>query len=243
VRILQKAQAVSLAVAVRAVNGKIVCEDGTTEMSLKTIPTIRAHLSKPFSSVIGAGTYTFDESRIKTMRDRAIYVVEQPCRMIYDEPELVFEASPGRYVWMTIVAGKVVEILAGIVEQALSLNLVYEQALQIDNILQSLPFEEGQSIELRLADIRKEMAAVVSQRYELPVARYWRNEVEWTLRLDWLGSSAPSRENAYVLVMRWSSKSIEDRCMDQLYRKRSAIHGDENKALPMSVWMTQSKEL
>lgn len=233
---------VVLAVAAQVADGKIEHEDGTTEMSPKTIPTIHVHLSKPFSRVVGTGTYAFDELRIRTMRDRAVYVIEQPCRLIYDEPGLVFEASTGRYVWMTIVAGTVVEILAGIVEQALSLESVYDHALQIDNILQSLPFAEGQSIELQLADIRKEMAAVVSSRYELPLARYWRNEVQWTLRLDWLGANAASPENSYVLVMRWSSNSIEDRCMNQLYRKRLAIHGDENKALPMSVWMTQSKE-
>lgn len=208
----------------------------TIDSGSKPLPILRAHLREPFTQVIAAGTYTFDKDRIRKMNDRAVYVIEDPCQLVYDEPEITFEAPAGRYIWLTLVAGRVAEIVAGVTKQALTMEMAYEAASCIDDSLSKLLFDRKQTLRMRLSDIRREMGQVVSDRYELPLAKYWRKDVQWTLRLDWLGAGVPSPEQAYVLVMRWSSSSVEDELMSSVYERRMSTHGDDNEALPMSVW-------
>jgi hypothetical protein len=173
------------------------------------------------------------------MRDRDLYVAEGPSQLVYDDPEAMFEAPEGRYVWMAVAAGRIMELIAGVTEHALTLDEAHERALRVARTLSSLPLVEEQPMELSLAELHEEMERATSERHEIPLARYTHRDVRWAFRLRRLGPVAPLPEDAYILTMRWSSETIEDELLEKVHEKRLA-HGDKGKDLPLSVWMNDA---
>ncbi|MFT3775070.1 MAG: hypothetical protein QM820_57715 [Minicystis sp.] len=202
-------------------------------------PVVRAHLGKHFSRVIAESTYAFDPRRIEALRDRSVLVIEGPSQLAYDDPEIGFTLPEGRHVWLSVAAGRVMEIVAGANAQPMTLGEAHARAVTIAEALSSLPFAEPKPALPTLAEVRWELDQVTSDGYEIPLARYRFRDAQWTLRLSWLGKSAPSPRDAYVVSMRWSSEALEDELVNQVLDKRLE-HGDEDQALPLSAWMKGS---
>lgn len=208
-------------------------------MAFNQLPIIRAHLRKLFSRVIAESTYSFDGRRVGAMYDRGLYVVEGSSKLVYDDHDISFEVPEGRYVWIAVAAGQVMELVAGATERAIPLEEAYKRAVHVTERLTALPFEAKKPMQLTLADLRRKIGQVTTDSYEIPLAQCRLQDVQWTLRLSWLGSSAPSPKDAYILSMRWSSETVERELIKKVLEMR-ILQGNKYEALPLSVWLKGS---